>query len=99
MPGIYRSEDGSVKRRKRAKFIDDKASTAQGDSEVASSTVLLSMSQTALLLFLVAFVVVSLTKLSALEEKLATLKITLKKEVTQLKISSKSGICRLLRLK
>ena len=93
MPGIYRSEDGSVKRRKRAKFIDDKASTAQGDSEVASSTVLLSMSQTALLLFLVAFVVVSLNKLSALEEELTQLKITLEEELTHLQSSSKSGIC------
>ena len=99
MPAVTPSVEGTVKRRKRARPSEDKASTAQGDSEVASSTVLLSMSQTALLLFLVAFVVVSLTKLSALEEKLATLKITLKKEVTQLKISSKSGICRLLRLK
>ena len=68
-------------------------STAQGDSEVASSTVLLSMSQTALLLFLVAFVVVSLNKLSALEEELTQLKITLEEELTHLQSSSKSGIC------
>ena len=88
MPGLTPSEDGTVKRRKRAKYIEDKASTAQGDSEVASSTVLLSMSHIALLLFLVAFVVVSLNKLSALEE-----------ELTQLQSSSKSGICWLLRLK
>ena len=99
MPGLTPSEDGTVKRRKRAKFIEDKASTAQGDSEVASSTVLLSMSQIALLLFLVAFVVVSLNKLSALEEELTQLKIKLEEELTQLQSSSKSGICWLLRLK
>ena len=71
---------------KLAKPIKDKASTTQGDSGVASSkcrktTVLLSVSMTALLLFQVVYVVVSITKLSALEE-----------ELTQLRSSSKSGI-------
>ena len=71
---------------KLAKPIKDKASTTKGDSGVASSkcrktTVLLSVSLTALLLFQVVYVVVSITKLSALEE-----------ELTQLRSSSKSGI-------
>ena len=74
---------------KLAKQIEDKLSTAQGDSEVASSkckmtTVLLSVSLTAFLLFQVVYVVVSLTKLAALEE-----------ELTQLQSSTKSGICQL----
>ena len=52
--------------------------TAQGDSEVTSSkckktTALLSVSLTAQLLFLVAYVVLSLTKLSELEEGLTKL--------------------------
>ena len=52
--------------------------TAQGDSEVTSSkckktTVLLSVSLAAQLLFLVAYVVVSLTQLSELEEELTKL--------------------------
>ena len=55
---------------KLAKQIEDKLSTAQGDSEVASSkckmtTVLLSVSLTAFLLFQVVYVVVSLTKLKS----------------------------------
>ena len=55
---------------KLAKPIEDKPSTAQGDSDVASSKfkktrVLLSVSLTALLLFLVVYVVVSLTKLKS----------------------------------
>ena len=74
---------------KLAKPIEDKLSTAQGDSEVASSkckmtTVLLSVSLTAFLLFQVVYVVVSLTKLAALEE-----------ELSQLRSSTKSGICKL----
>ena len=52
--------------------------TAQGDSEVTSSTckkttVLLAVSLAAQLLFLVAYVVVSLTQLSELEEELTKL--------------------------
>ena len=55
---------------KLAKPIEEKPSTAQGDSEVASSkckmtTVLLSVSLTAFLLFQVVYVVVSLTKLKS----------------------------------
>ena len=55
---------------KLAKQIEDKLSTAQGDSEVASSKfkktrVLLSVTLTALLLFLVVYVVVSFTKLKS----------------------------------
>ena len=89
MPAIapIEEEAGRVRRRKRDKPTEDKATTAQGDLEVASSTckkltVLLFMFQTAILLLLVAYVVVSLTKLSAIKEQL-----------TQLQISSKSGIC------
>ena len=89
---------------KLAKPIKDKASTTEGDSEVASSkckmtTVLLSVSLTAFLLFQVVYVVASLTKLAALEEELTQLKIKLEEELTQLQSSSKSGICWLLRLK
>ena len=74
---------------KLAKPIEDKASTAKGDSEVKSSkckmtTVLLSVSLTAFLLFQVVYVVASLTKLAALEE-----------ELTKLQSSTKPGICQL----
>ena len=93
MPAINPGEEVSVKWRKRAKPFEDKTATAQRIQVVAPSTckkttVLLFISQTALLLFLIAFVVVSLTKLSALQE-----------ELNLLQISSKSGICWLLRLK
>ena len=55
---------------KLAKPIEDKLSTAQGDSDVASSKfkktrVLLSVTLPALLLFLVVYVVVSFTKLKS----------------------------------
>ena len=97
---------------KLAKPIKDKASTTEGDSEVTSSkckktTVLLSVSVTAVLLFLVgAYVIVSLTKLAALkqeltqlkttlEEELTQLKTTLEEEITQLQSSTKSGSCQL----
>ena len=88
MPAIapIEEEAGRVRRRKRDKPTEDKATTAQGDLEVASSTckktTVLFIFQTAILLLLVAYVVVSLTKLSAIQEQL-----------TQLQISSKSGIC------
>ena len=72
---------------KQAKPIEEKVSIAQGDSEAPSSkckktTVLLSVSLTAVLFILVVSVGVSLTKLSALED-----------ELTQLQSSSKTGIC------
>ena len=85
---------------KLAKPIKDKASTTEGDSEVTSSkcekmTVLLSVSLTAVLLFLVgAYVIVSLTKIAALKEELTQLKTTLE-ELTQLQSSTKSGSCQL----
>ena len=84
---------------KLAKPIKDKASTTDGDSEVTSSkckntTVLLSVSVAAVLLFLVgAYVIVSLTKLAALKEELTQLKVTLEEEITQLQSSTKSGSC------
>ena len=85
---------------KLAKPIEDKASTAKGDSEVKSSkckktTLLLSVSVAAVLLFLVgAYVIVSLTKIAALKEELSQLKTTLE-ELTQLQSSTKSGSCQL----
>ena len=95
MPGITTSQEGTVKR--RAKRIEGKAWTAQGDSEVASNmcekrTVLLSLSQIGLLVFLVAYVVVSVNKLSALEEEISQLQTALEEQLIKLQISSKSGI-------
>ena len=96
---------------KLAKPIEDKASTAKGDSEVKSSkckktTLLLSVSVAAVLLFLVgAYVIVSLTKVAALKEELTQLKTTLEEELSQLKTTleeltqlqstTKSGSCQL----
>ena len=102
MPGITTSQEGTVKR--RAKRIEDKALTAQGDSELASNmcekrTVLLSLSQIGLLVFLLAYVVVSVNKLSALEDEISHLQTTLEEQLIKLQISSKSGICHFTKLK
>ena len=95
---------------KLAKPIEDKASTAKGDSEVKSSkckktALLLSVSVAAVLLFQVVYVIVSLTKVAASKEELTQLKTTLEAELTQLKTtleeltqlqsSTKSGSCQL----
>ena len=96
MPAVTTSQEGAVKM--RAKPIGDKALTAQGDSEVASNmcekrTVLLSLSQIVLLFFLVAYVIVSVNKLSALEDEISHLQTALEEQLIKLQISSKSGIC------
>ena len=98
MPSITPIQEGTVKR--GANQIEDKALTPQGDSEVASNMcekrmVLLLLSQIGLLIFLVAYVVVSVNKLSALDDEISQLQTTVEEQLKQLRISSKSGICQL----
>ena len=98
MPSITPIQEGTVKR--GANQIKDKALTPQGDSEVASNMcekrmVLLLLSQIGLLIFLVAYVVVSVNKLSALDDEISQLQTTVEEQLKQLRISSKSGICQL----
>ena len=82
MPGITTSQEGTVKR--RAKRVEDNICEKR--------TVLLSLSQIGLLVFLVAYVVVSVNKLSALEEEISQLQTALEEQLIKLQISSKSGI-------
>ena len=98
MPSITPIQEGTVKR--GANQIEDKALTSQGDSEVATNMcekrmVLLLLSQIGLLIFLVAYVVVSVNKLSALDDEISQLQTTVEEQLKQLRISSKSGICQL----